>query len=235
MIHLQNVTVSFDGQRVLDKVNFRLKAGEFAYLVGLTGAGKSSLLRLLYMDIRPDSGRVQVAGFDSETIKDREIPHLRRRLGIVFQDFKLLEDRSIYDNVAFALHATNTKRSEIKRRVLVALADVGLSHKRNHMPNELSGGEQQRVVIARALVNAPPLLLADEPTGNLDPVSSAEIMDLLRKINMRGTAVLMATHNYDLVRKYPSKIIQVKEGRLQEVELKDRKTRTGLRGPGELW
>ena len=235
MIHLQNVSVSFDGQPVLDKLSFRLKAGEFVYLVGLTGAGKSSLLRLLYMDLRPDAGRVQVAGFDSETIKDREIPHLRRRLGIVFQDFKLLEDRSIYDNVAFALHVTNTRRSEIKRRVLMALADAGLSHKRNHMPHELSGGEQQRVVIARALVNAPPLLLADEPTGNLDPVSSAEIMELLRKINMRGTAVLMATHNYDLVRKYPAKIVQLKEGKLQEVELKEKKSRSGLRGSSESW
>ncbi|MBI4428016.1 MAG: ATP-binding cassette domain-containing protein, partial [Ignavibacteriales bacterium] len=137
--------------------------------------------------------------------------------------FKLLEDRTVYENVAFALYVTNTKRSEIKKKVLHALADVGLSHKRNHMPHELSGGEQQRVVMARALINEPSLLLADEPTGNLDPTSSAEIMELLTKINMRGTAILMATHNYDLVRLYPARIVQLKEGKLVEVELKRRK------------
>lgn len=223
MINVQNVSVSFDGQLVLDKVHLNVKNGEFLYLVGQTGAGKSSLLRLLYMDLKPESGTVSVAGFHSNTIKDREIPHLRRRIGIVFQDFKLLEDRDVFDNVAFALYVTNTRRSEIKRRVLLALADVGLSHKRNHRSHELSGGEQQRVVIARALVNAPPLLLADEPTGNLDPGSSREIMDLLWKINMRGTAVLMATHNYDIVRKYSARIVQLKDGKLNDVELRVRR------------
>ncbi|MEX0601701.1 MAG: cell division ATP-binding protein FtsE [Bacteroidota bacterium] len=222
MIDLRDVTVAFDGQNVLQGVNFLLKPGEFVYLVGQTGAGKSSLLRMLYMDLKPDSGTLIVAGFDSSNIRKREIPFLRRRVGIVFQDFKLLDDRDAHDNVSFALHVTNTKRAEIKKRVLLALADVGLSHKRNHMPHELSGGEQQRVVIARAIVNSPPLLLADEPTGNLDPGSSAEIMELLRTINMRGTAVLMATHNYEIVRRYPARIVQVKDGRLQEVELKER-------------
>jgi cell division transport system ATP-binding protein len=138
----------------------------------------------------------------------------------VFQDFKLLEDRNVYDNVAFALFVTNAQRSEIKKKVLHVLADVGLSHKRYQMPHELSGGEQQRVVIARALVNEPVVLLADEPTGNLDPTSSAEIMELLTKINMRGTAILMATHNYDLVKKYPARVVQLKEGKLFEVEMK---------------
>ncbi|HEX9615469.1 MAG TPA: cell division ATP-binding protein FtsE, partial [Bacteroidota bacterium] len=212
MIELTNVSVSFDGQMVLDGVNFSLKSGEFVYLVGPTGAGKSSLLRLLYMDLKPDAGRVKVAGFASTSVKAREIPYLRRRLGVVFQDFKLLEDRDVYDNVAFALYVTNTRRSEIKKRVLLALADVGLSHKRLQMPHELSGGEQQRVVIARAIVNSPPLLLADEPTGNLDPASSNEIMELLLKINMRGTAILMATHNYELVKKFSARIVQLKEG-----------------------
>jgi len=220
MIDLSNVSVSFDGQMVLDGVHFSLKAGEFVYLVGPTGAGKSSLLRLLYMDLKPAGGRVKVAGFESSSIKSREVPYLRRRIGVVFQDFKLLEDRDVYDNVAFALYATNTRRSEIKKRVLLALADVGLSHKRLQMPNELSGGEQQRVVIARAIVNSPPLLLADEPTGNLDPASSNEIMELLLKINMRGTAILMATHNYELVKKFPARIVQLKEGKLVDVELK---------------
>jgi cell division transport system ATP-binding protein len=225
IIELQNVTVSFDGQKILDRVQLKLAPGEFVYLVGQTGAGKSSLLRLLYFDLLPTSGRVTVAGYESDTISTRQIPLLRRRLGVVFQDFKLLEDRNVYENVAFALYVTNTPRHEIKKKVLLALADVGLSHKRNQMPHELSGGEQQRVVIARALVNSPTILLADEPTGNLDPTSSAEIMDLLMKINMRGTAILMATHNYELVRKYPARIMQLKDGKLLEVELKDRKPR----------
>lgn len=220
MIELSNVSVSFDGQPVLDRVSFAMKRGEFVYMVGQTGAGKSSLMRLLYFDLLPSSGRVRVAGYDSSTVEQREVPYLRRRLGVVFQDFKLLEDRSVYDNVAFALYVTRTKRSDLKKKVLHVLADVGLSHKRNQMPHELSGGEQQRVVIARALVNEPAILIADEPTGNLDPVSSAEIMDLMMKINMRGTAVLMATHNYDLVRKYPARVIQLKDGKLQDVEMK---------------
>ena len=194
-----------------------MKTGEFVYLVGQTGAGKSSLMRLLYFDLHPSSGKVNIDKYDSSTITQRKIPHLRRKLGIVFQDFRLLEDRSIYENVAFALFVTNTRRSEIKKRVLYALADVGLSHKRNQMPHELSGGEQQRVVIARALVNEPSILLADEPTGNLDPASSSEIMDLLMKINMRGTAILMATHNYELVKKYPARVVQMKDGKLIDI------------------
>ncbi|MBM4169283.1 MAG: cell division ATP-binding protein FtsE [Ignavibacteria bacterium] len=220
MIALHDISVSFDGQHVLNRINFSMKTGEFLYLVGPTGSGKSTLLRLLYMDLKPEHGYVRFEEFDSNTIKDRDIPYLRRRLGIVFQDFKLLEDRNIYDNVAFALHVTNTPGTEIRKRVLHLLADVGLSHKRSHRPHELSGGEQQRVVIARALVNSPVLLLADEPTGNLDPTASAEIVELLRKINMRGTAVLMATHNYEIVRKYPARIVQIKEGALQEVEIR---------------
>ena len=223
MIELYNVVVSFDGSRVLDSVSFSLKNSEFVYLVGQTGAGKSSLLRLMYFDLKPSSGRVKVAGYDSATVKNREIPFLRRRIGVVFQDFKLLEDRNVYDNVAFALYVTNARRGEVKKKVLHALADVGLSHKRNQMPHELSGGEQQRVVMARALINEPAILLADEPTGNLDPTSSAEIMELLTKINMRGTAVLMATHNYDLVRQYPARIVQLKDGKLLDVELKKRR------------
>lgn len=222
MVELKDITVSFDGEPVLIGLNFSMKAGEFSYLVGQTGAGKSSLLRLLYMDLKPETGTVKVADYDSAITKSRDIPHLRRRLGIVFQDFKLLDDRDVYENVAFALYVTNTRRSEIKKRVLHALADVGLSHKRNQMSQELSGGEQQRVVIARAIVNAPSLLLADEPTGNLDPGASAEIMELLKKINMRGTAVLMATHNYELVKKYPARIVKLKDGKLYEVELKEK-------------
>jgi len=220
MIDLRDVTVSFDGQVVLDRLNLSIRDGEFVYLVGATGAGKSSLLRLLYMDLKPDSGTVSVLDYDSTTTKAQEVPRLRRRLGIVFQDFKLLEDRDVFENVAFALYVTDTRRSDIKKKVFHSLSDVGVSHKRNQMPHELSGGEQQRVVIARALVNSPSLLLADEPTGNLDPGTSAEIMELLKKINMRGTAVLMGTHNYDLVRKYPARVIQLKDGKLIDIEIK---------------
>jgi cell division transport system ATP-binding protein len=220
MIQLKDVTVSFDGQVVLDRLNLSIKNGEFVYLVGATGAGKSSLLRLLYMDLKPDSGAVSVFDYDSATTKPAEVPKLRRTLGIVFQDFKLLEDRDVFENVAFALYVTDARRSDIKKNVFHSLSDVGVSHKRNQMPHELSGGEQQRVVIARALVNSPSLLLADEPTGNLDPGASAEIMELLKKINMRGTAVLMATHNYDLVRKYPARVIQLKDGKLIDIEIK---------------
>jgi cell division transport system ATP-binding protein len=222
MVELKDITVSFDGEPVLRGLTFAMKPGEFVYLVGSTGAGKSSLLRLLYMDLKPETGTVKVADYDSIVTSEREIPLLRRRLGIVFQDYKLLDDRDVYENVAFALYVTNTRRSEIKKRVLHALADVGLSHKRNQMPQELSGGEQQRVVIARAIVNAPSLLLADEPTGNLDPSASAEIIELLKKINMRGTAVLMATHNYELVKKYPARIVKLKDGKLFEVDFKEK-------------
>jgi cell division transport system ATP-binding protein len=220
MIELKDVTVSFDGQVILDRLNLSIKDGEFVYLVGATGAGKSSLLRLLYMDLKPENGTVAVLDYDSVSTKTSEIPHLRRKLGIVFQDFKLLEDRDVFENVAFALYVTNARRSDIKKRVFHALSDVGVSHKRNQMPHELSGGEQQRVVIARALVNTPSILLADEPTGNLDPVASSEIMELIRKINMRGTAVLMATHNYELVRKYPARVLQLKDGKLVDIEIK---------------
>ncbi|MCU0452626.1 MAG: cell division ATP-binding protein FtsE [Bacteroidetes bacterium] len=225
MIELDGVTVSFDGQQVLTNLSFSMKRGEFVYLVGQTGAGKSSLMRLLYYDLIPEAGRVRVAGYDSSNIAPKEIPFLRRRIGVVFQDFKLLDDRSVYDNVAFALHVTNARRGDLKKKVLHVLAEVGLSHKRNQMPQELSGGEQQRVVIARALVNEPAILIADEPTGNLDPASSAEIMELMTKINMRGTAVLMATHNYDLVKKYPARVVQLKDGRLQEVDMRAPKKR----------
>jgi len=220
MIKFSNVSFSFGTHAVLDNVSFEIKPGDFVFLVGQTGSGKSTLLRLIYMDLTPDKGSVVVGKHHSAHILRREKPYLRRSLGIVFQDYRLLEDRSVYDNVAFTLHVTGTKATEIKRMVLRALADVGLSHQRNKMAFELSGGEQQRVVIARALVNSPLFLLADEPTGNLDPGTSREILNLLKQINTRGTAVVMATHNYDLVRKMNERIMQVKDGRVFEVEIK---------------
>jgi len=220
MIALNNVTVAFDNHNVIEDVSLQIKPGEFVFLVGQTGCGKSTLLRLMYMDLKPTKGSVSVGKFNSASILNREKPYLRRTLGIIFQDFRLMEDRSVYDNVAFTLHVTATPSKEIKKKVLHALADVGLSHQRNKMAHELSGGEQQRVVIARAIVNNPHFLLADEPTGNLDPMTSREILQLLKDINTRGTAIVMATHNYDMVRKVNERILQIKNGKVYEVELK---------------
>jgi cell division transport system ATP-binding protein len=220
MINLSQVSVSFGDHNVLDDVSLQVKPGEFVFLVGQTGSGKSTILRLMYMDLYPTAGTVAVGKFSSSNILPREKPYLRRTLGIIFQDFRLLEDRNVYDNVAFALHVTGAKSNEIKRRVLHALADVGLSHQRHKLPHELSGGEQQRVVIARAIVNNPVFLLADEPTGNLDPMTSFEILNLLKTINTRGTAIVMATHNYDLVRKMNERIVQVKEGKVFDVVMR---------------
>ncbi|OQX86133.1 cell division ATP-binding protein FtsE [candidate division KSB1 bacterium 4484_87] len=213
MIEISNVRAKYPGGEGLDMINLSVKPGEFVYLIGPSGAGKSSVLKLIYMDIFPQSGYVKVDGYNSLTIKKRQIPYLRRRLGIIFQDFKLLTDRTVYDNVAFSLHVTNTRRQEIKRRVLRVLAEVGLSHLRSKMSFELSGGEQQRVAIARALVNEPIILLADEITGNLDPASEEEIVDLLEKINAKGTAILMATHDDRLVRGRNRKIVKIIKGR----------------------
>ncbi|MBO6652187.1 MAG: ATP-binding cassette domain-containing protein, partial [Balneola sp.] len=189
-------------------------------LIGATGIGKSSFLKLLYRDIVPDTGTVRVTDYPVNKISMKEVPMLRRRLGIVFQDFQLLQDRNVFDNVAFALQVTGEKPKFVKQRVLEVLTMVGLSHRRKHMPKDLSGGEQQRVVIARALANEPRILLADEPTGNLDPGASKSIMDLLKQINNRGMAVLMVTHDYALVKKYPFRTVRMIEGSLQELQWK---------------
>lgn len=217
VINFDNVSVTYDHRPVLDNINFSLGNGEFAYLIGQTGAGKSSFLRLIYRDLVPNSGRVQVADFEVTSISNKEIPYLRRRLGIVFQDFQLLPDRTVYENVAFSMKVTGAKNNYIKQRVLEVLGMVGLSHKRKSMPEDLSGGEQQRVVIARSLANEPRIMLADEPTGNLDPQASAEIMQLLEKINNRGMAVLMVTHDYDTVRDYPHRTLKLDNGGITEV------------------
>lgn len=219
VIDLTNVSVSFDNTPVLNRVNFSLDTGEFCYLIGKTGSGKSSFLKLLYRDIKPNEGIVKVADFDVSSLPDKKVPHLRRRLGIVFQDFQLLPDRNVYENVAFALRVTGQKKRYIKQRILEVLGLVGLSHKRKAMPNDLSGGEQQRVVIARALANEPRILLADEPTGNLDPDASGSIMELLKTINNRGMAVLMVTHDYDVVRRFPFRTVQIENGKLDDIKV----------------
>ncbi len=217
VISFENVTVRFDNRIIFRDLNFSLENGEFVYLIGATGSGKSSFLRLIYRDLLPVEGTVHVAGINVTTLKERKVPQLRRSIGIVFQDFQLLPDRNVYDNVAFALEVTGKKRSFIKQRALEVLSMVGLSHRRYDLPEDLSGGEQQRVVIARALVNEPRLMLADEPTGNLDPEAAHSIMDIFRQINNRGMAVLMVTHNYDMVKRYPYRTVKIQEESVVEV------------------
>jgi len=224
VIEFQDVSVVYEGKLVLDRINFKLQNGEFVYIIGQTGAGKSSFLKLIYRDVLPHEGRILVDGIDISTLPDKKVPLLRRKLGIVFQDFQLLPDRNVYENVSFALQVTGRTSSFIKQRVMEVLSMVGLSNKRNQMPGELSGGEQQRVVIARALANEPRIMLADEPTGNLDPEVSASIMDLLKTINNKGMAVLMVTHNYELVKNFPHRTIRIHQGKVQEVVRNDLRT-----------
>ncbi len=214
MIEIYNISVTLSKRRILDQISLSINKGEFIYLIGKTGAGKTTLLRLIYMDILPDKGNVIVDQFSSSKIKRRQIPYLRRKVGVVFQDFKLLEDRNVFENVAFALRVIGAPRRELKIRVLSVLTRVGLHHKRYRKPHQLSGGEQQRVAIARALVNEPFVLLADEPTGNLDPEVARNILGLLETINRSGTAVVMATHNYDLIRQYPHRTVVMENGQI---------------------
>jgi len=216
MIQFYNVDLYYGDKRILHHITLNINKGEFVYLIGPTGAGKSSVLKLIYFDEFPDSGTVIVNQYSSAKIKIREIPFIRRKLGVIFQDFKLLPDRNVFENVAFALRVTGTPSSMIKKKVLRVLNQVGLGNRRNHYPRELSGGEQQRVAIARALVNEPFILLADEPTGNLDPKSATEILEIIESINKRGTAVLMATHNYSLIKQFPHKTINMFQGELKE-------------------
>lgn len=223
MIELRDVTISYplpDGKRrtVVEQLSLRIGRGERAYLIGPTGSGKSSILRLLYMDLLPDYGVVQVGDYRSDNIEEHEIPYLRRSIGVVFQDFQLLPDRNVYDNVAFALYATGKSGSAVKNRVLQVLSRVGLTHKRRRYPHELSGGEQQRVVVARAIANEPWILLADEPTGNLDPGVSDQIVNLLLGLHQQGMTLLMATHDYRLVREYPARTLAIMNDQVVEVD-----------------
>jgi cell division transport system ATP-binding protein len=216
MIQFFNVNLDYGDKRILHHITFHINKGEFVYIIGPTGVGKSSILKLIYFDEFPNSGTIIVDQYSSAKIKLRDIPFVRRKLGVVFQDFKLLPDRNVFENVAFALRVTGAPSSIIKKKVLRVLNEVGLGHRRNHYPRELSGGEQQRVAIARALVNEPTILLADEPTGNLDPKSAVEILEVLENINKRGTAVLMATHNYSLIKQFPHQTLSLLEGELKE-------------------
>ncbi len=222
MIRFDNVAVHFrlpDGsmRHVLDTASFQIGQGEFVYLVGPTGSGKSSLLRLIYMDLLPSQGIVEVGEYRSNRMRQRDIPYLRRHLGVIFQDFQLLPDRNVYENVAFALHVTGKRRREIRGRVLHALAQMGLGHVQKRYPHELSGGEQQRVCIARAIVNDPWVLLADEPTGNLDPTTANDIHNLLVQLHRQGMTVVMATHDYRLVKRYPSRTLVIADRKVVEI------------------
>lgn len=215
MIEIQDVWYIADGHTILSEINLHIARGEFAFVVGPSGAGKSTLLNLIHMAILPTRGRIRVSDFDSMRVEPKDIPFLRRKVGMVFQDFKLLEDRDVYENVAFALWATGVPRRKIKKRVFQVLAEVGLSHKRYARVPELSGGEKQRVAMARALANEPFVLLADEPTGNLDGESSRDIMNLLSRIHRRGTSILMATHKEHEMNLVRARQIQMLEGKIK--------------------
>ncbi|MDB4063215.1 ATP-binding cassette domain-containing protein [Flavobacteriaceae bacterium] len=218
IVTLDNATIINENNVIFSSINFKVNAGEFIFLIGKTGAGKSSLLKVLYGDLTLASGKGSIVGFDITELKDKQIPLLRRKIGVVFQDFKLLPDRTIFENLSFVLNATGWKdKSKIKARVIEVLNLVNISPETQKYPFELSGGEQQRVAIARALLNEPELIIADEPTGNLDPETSQEIMQLFRKLHSEGISVIMATHDYNMIVKFPGKIYQCDNGNLNEV------------------
>ncbi|AMA49114.1 MULTISPECIES: cell division ATP-binding protein FtsE [Flavobacterium] len=218
ILSLQNVTIYQEGNKILSDVNLNISPGEFIYIIGKTGSGKSSLMKTLYADLPLTQGEGTIVDYDLHGLVDNDIPFLRRKIGIVFQDFKLLPDRSINANLHFVLKATGwTNELDMQTKIDEVLEKVGLLNLANKMPHQLSGGEQQRVAIARALLNDPDLILADEPTGNLDPQTSMEVMEVLRKINQNGKTILMATHDYALLMKYPSKTLKCEEGAIFEV------------------
>jgi cell division transport system ATP-binding protein len=217
VIRLTNVDIFQQNQLVLSRVNFEVNKSELVYLIGQTGSGKSSLLKVLYGDLHIKTGEGVVAGYDLKKLTASEVPFLRRKIGIVFQDFQLLTDRSVEKNLEFVLRATAwTNEIEISARIREVLDKVGLRSKISKMPHELSGGEQQRVVIARALLNNPEVILADEPTGHLDPETSEEIAQLLHQISQTGTAVVLATHDYHIIRTQPARILNCDNGQVQE-------------------
>lgn len=212
IVDYKNVEIHRKELIVLKDVTFELHSGEFVYLIGRIGSGKSSLMKSMYSEIPITDGEASVLDYNLTTIKKKDIPYLRRKIGIVFQDFQLLTDRSVYDNLKFVLEATGWKnKTEIEERIESALRQVGMSNKSYKMPHELSGGEQQRIVIARAILNNPALVLADEPTGNLDPDTGHQIVSLLHEIAENGTAVIMATHNMQLVDEYPGKVLRCED------------------------
>lgn len=222
MISFDKVSFSYPTKEIFKEISFQMDKGEFVFLIGESGAGKTTLLRMINMELVPQLGEIIVSEYSSRTIKKPEVPLLRRKIGFVFQDYKLLDDRDVFDNVALPLYLAGLKPDVVKKKVLNILNEVGVLESYKRSPKELSGGEQQRVSIARAMVNEPFILIADEPTGNLDPFVSFEIIKLLLNINYKGTAVLMATHNYEIVKKLKSKrLLQIKEKKIYEVVIKE--------------
>lgn len=220
LAEIQDISVIQDEKIILEEVSFNLHKNELVYLIGKVGSGKTSLIKTLYAELPLLKGSAMVNGYKLEKLQARKVPYLRRSLGIVFQDFKLLTDRNVHENLKFVLDATGWKdSSKIHQRIKEVLADVHLTDKEFSMTNELSGGEQQRVVIARALLNQPSLILADEPTGNLDPDSAAQIMHILKEITQKGSCVLFATHQYNLIKQYPGKVLKIDDGFLREIQI----------------
>ncbi|CCG53785.1 Probable cell division ATP-binding protein FtsE [Flavobacterium indicum GPTSA100-9 = DSM 17447] len=218
ILSLKDVSIYQENNLVLSDISLNVNKGDFIYFIGKTGSGKSSFLKVLYGDLPLKEGEGTIVDYDLTTLKEKDIPYLRRKLGVVFQDFKLLSDRSIKDNLLFVLKATGwTDKQEMEDQIQEVLNKVGMASFATKMPHQLSGGEQQRVAIARALLNDPELILADEPTGNLDPQTSVEIMEVLKKINANGKTIIMATHDYALLLKYPSKTLKFEEGKVFEV------------------
>ena len=221
IIVFDKVCLKISNTKILNNLNFSISQGDFTYLIGKTGSGKSSIIRSIYCDVPIESGKSIIDGKDISEIKKSQIPFLRRKIGIVFQDFKLLSDRSIFRNLEFVLKATDWKdKQKINERIDEVLNEVGMINLKDRMPYQLSGGEQQRISIARAILNKPNLILADEPTGNLDPGTSKEIMNLLIKINNQGSTILMATHDYDMISKFPKRTLRLEDGKLYELTKK---------------
>ena len=221
IIVFDKVSLKISNTKILNNLNFSISQGDFTYLIGKTGSGKSSIIRSIYCDIPIESGKSIIDGKDISEIRKSQIPFLRRKIGIIFQDFKLLSDRSIFRNLEFVLKATDWKdKQKINERIDEVLNEVGMMNLKNRMPYQLSGGEQQRISIARAILNKPNLILADEPTGNLDPGTSKEIMNLLIKINNKGSTILMATHDYDMISNFPKRTLRLEDGKLYELTKK---------------
>lgn len=219
VLYLKDASIYQQNNLILSNVNIQIDKGEFVYLIGKTGSGKSSFMKTLYADLPLNKGEGSIVGFDLASLKEKDIPFLRRKLGVIFQDFQLLPDRNVQANLAFVLKATGWKdKAEIELRIEEVLKKVGMQNEAYKFPHQLSGGEQQRIAIARALLNKPELILADEPTGNLDPQTSIEVMEVLQEINRNGNTILMATHDYALLLQYPSKTLKVEDNQLFEVE-----------------
>jgi len=222
IIYLKNVTITQNGVNILSEINLSINKGEFIYLIGKTGVGKSSLLKILYGDVLVETGEANILDINLVKLNENKVPFLRRKLGIVFQDFKLLPNKTIKQNLEFVLKATEWKdSSKISKRISEVLKKVKLEDVINKYPNELSGGEQQRIAISRALLNEPEIIIADEPTGNLDPATSLEIMNLIKEINANGTTILIATHDYDIISKLPEKTIRIEKDRFYELSKKN--------------